>query len=54
MENVFNRLGKIGVIVGFVLGNLLLTYVYNGNTIPIILLQEILIASLGLLAIPKV
>ena len=53
IAGVFNKLGKIGVIVGFILGNLLLTYVYNGNTIPVILIQEILIASLGLLAIPK-
>lgn len=53
LVGIFNKLGKIGVIVGFILGNILLTYVYNGNTVPVILLQEILIASLGLLAIPK-
>lgn len=53
IAGIFNKLGKIGVIVGFILGNLLLTYVYNGNTVPIILIQEILIASLGLLAVPK-
>lgn len=53
IAGLFNRLGKIGVIVGFILGNTLLTYVANGNVVPIILFQEILIASLGLLAIPK-
>ena len=42
-----------GVIAGFILGNSILTYVQNGNIVPIISFQEILIASLGLLAIPK-
>lgn len=53
IAGIFNRLGKIGVIIGFVLGNVLLTYVSNGNTSSIIAFQEILIASLGLLAVPK-
>lgn len=53
IAGIFNKLGKIGVIIGFILGNILLSYVDNGNTIPIIMFQEILIASLGLLAIPK-
>ena len=43
----------VGVVVGFILGNVILTYVANGNTVPIITIQEILIACLGLLAIPK-
>lgn len=42
-----------GVIIGFCAGNAILTYVVNGNTVPIITIREILIASLGLLAIPK-
>lgn len=53
IAGVFNKLGKIGVIIGFILGNVLLTYVVNGNTVNIIAIQEILIASLGLLLIPK-
>lgn len=44
---------KFGVIVGFCAGNAILTYVVNGNTVPIITIREILIASLGLLVIPK-
>lgn len=35
------------------MGNVLLTYVANGNVVPIILFREILIASIALLAIPK-
>lgn len=50
---VLNRLGKIGVIIGFILGNAVLTYIYNGNVENLILYKEILIASIGLLAIPK-
>lgn len=53
IAGIFNKFGKIGVIAGFILGNCLLTYVANGNVVPVILFQEILIASLGLLAIPK-
>lgn len=53
IAGIFNKLGKIGVIIGFILGNVLLTYVVNGNTVNIIAIQEILIASLGLLLIPK-
>ena len=53
IAGIFSKLGKIGVIVGFILGNVVLTYAFNGNTIPIIVFREILIASLGLLVLPK-
>ena len=53
IAGVLNRLGKVGVIVGFALGNAILTYVANGNTVPVITIREILIASLGLLLLPK-
>ena len=53
IAGILNKLGKIGVIIGFVLGNAILTYVANGNTLPIITIREILIASLGLLLLPK-
>ena len=53
IAGILNRFGRIGVIIGFCLGNALLTYFANGNTIPIITIREILIASLGLLILPK-
>lgn len=53
LAGIFYRLGRIGVVLGFILGNVLLTYVANGATVPVILFQEILIAFLGLLAVPK-
>lgn len=53
VAGILNKLGKIGVIVGFCVGNAVLTYVANGNTVPVITIREILIASLGLLLLPK-
>lgn len=53
ISGVLNRFGKIGVIIGFCIGNALLAYTSNGNAIPIITIREILIASLGLLILPK-
>ena len=47
VAGILNKLGKIGVIVGFCIGNAVLTYVANGNTVPVITIREILIASLG-------
>ena len=53
IAGLFSRLGKIGVIIGFIIGNTVLTYATNGNTLPIIYFKEILVASLGLLLVPK-
>lgn len=53
IAGIFSKFGKIGVIVGFILGNAILTYVTIGNTGAIIYLKEILIASLGLLLVPE-
>lgn len=53
LAGLLNKLGKPGVIVGFCVGNAVLTYVSNGNTVPIITIREILVAALGLLVIPK-
>lgn len=50
---LLNRLGKPGVIAGFLIGNGILSYVATGNAISVIMVQEILIASIGLLAVPK-
>lgn len=53
VAGILNRFGKPGVIVGFCLGNIVLAYVSNGYTVELIHFKEILIASIGLLAIPK-
>ena len=53
IAGILNRFGKPGVIVGFALGNVVLAYVSNGYTIELIHFKEILLASIGLLAVPK-
>lgn len=53
IAGIFSKFGKVGVIVGFILGNGILTYVTSGNTGTIIYFKEILIASLGLLLVPE-
>lgn len=53
LAGILNKFGKIGVVIGFTLGNVLLAYVSNGYTVELIHFKEILIASLGLLLIPK-
>jgi len=53
ISGILNKFGKIGVIVGFILGNAILSYVSSGNLEIIIHVREILIASIGLLAVPK-
>lgn len=53
IAGVLNKFGKIGVILGFLIGNGILIYVSNGTTSDLIMFKEVLIASLGLLAIPK-
>lgn len=53
IAGIFSKLGKVGVIVGFILGNSIIGYIATGNTEQIIYFKEILIASLGLLLVPK-
>lgn len=50
---LLNKFGKIGVIIGFILGNSILTYITNGNTATIIYFREIFIASIILLFVPN-
>lgn len=53
LAGLLNRFGKIGVVVGFIIGNLILTYVTNGNIEALIHLREIFIAAIGLILVPK-
>ena len=53
IAGILNRFGKIGVIVGFILGDIILTYLSNGGVDNLIVFKEILIAGVGLLAVPK-
>ena len=53
VAGILNRFGKMGVIVGFCIGNVILAYASNGYTVELIYFKEILLASIILLAIPK-
>ena len=53
LAGLLNRFGKIGVIAGFVLGNIIIAYSANGGAKNIIQFQEIMISAIGLLALPK-
>lgn len=53
IAGILNKFGKFGVIIGFCLGNVVLAYVSNGYTVELIHFKEILVASIGLLAVPK-
>lgn len=53
LAGVLNKFGKIGVIVGFILGNAILTYLANGNTATIIYFREIFISAVLLIFVPS-
>ena len=53
LAGILNKFGKIGVIVGFLLGNAILTYLVNGNTDTIIYFREIFVAACFLLLVPS-
>ena len=53
IAGILSKFGKIGVIIGFIAGNLLLTYVYNGQLVELICFKEILVASLALILVPN-
>lgn len=53
LAGLLNRFGKIGVITGFIIGNAILIYASKGGTTNLVVFKEILIASLGLLALPR-
>lgn len=48
-----NRLGKLGVICGFFVGNAILSYISTGNAIEVVFYKEILVSSIALLFVPK-
>lgn len=53
LSGALNRFGKIGVIIGFILGNAIITYWLTEISDIIIYFKEILVASIGLLLVPK-
>ena len=52
LSGIFRKLGNMGVILGFVTGNALLTYLLSGSTDILLHLRDIIIASVFLYLIP--
>lgn len=53
IAGILNRFGKIGVIAGFAIGSGILIYTTNANIQTGVYIKELLIASVGLLLMPR-
>lgn len=53
LAGILSKIGKISLIICFCFGNIGLFYFAKENSMAIIMLREILIASFGLLFIPN-
>ena len=53
LSGALNKFGRIGVIIGFICGNAILTYWVRGASTLVIYFREIFVASIGLLVVPK-
>lgn len=53
LGGALNKLGRLGVIAGFFVGNAILSYISTGNAIEIVFYKEILISSIALLFVPR-
>lgn len=53
IAGILNRFGRIGVIIGFAIGSGILIYITNANIETGVYIKELLIASIGLLLLPK-
>ncbi len=53
LAGAVNRLGRVGVVAGFLVGNALISYLATGNTVQVLLYKELLIAGITLFFIPK-
>ncbi len=53
ISGALSRFGKLGVAIGFLVGNTVISYLSTGNSVQIVQLQEILIASIGLIFVPR-
>ena len=53
LAGVLSRFGRIGAVIGFVIGNMVLVFFANGSTEVLISIKEIIVASAVLFLIPK-
>lgn len=53
LSGLLNKFGKIGTIIGFVLGNMMLTYLYKLDMFSIISYQSLIASAILMLIVPK-
>lgn len=53
LSGILARYGKIGAVIGFILGNIVLVFFANGSTEVLISIKEIIVASAMLFLFPK-
>lgn len=53
LAGAVNKLGRIGVVSGFLIGNALISYLATGNTVQVLLYKELLIAGIAIFFVPK-
>lgn len=53
LSGIFRKIGKIGSIIGFFLGTTLITYLYSGQAFDILNYQNIIVASVLVLFVPR-
>ncbi len=52
LSGLLARFGKVGAVIGFVIGNMVLVFFANGSTEVLINIKEIVVASIALFLIP--
>ncbi len=53
IAGIFKKMGKISVIIGFIIGNIYISYYANGFSELSLIISELLIASITLIFMPK-
>lgn len=53
MTGILGKLGRLGAVIGFIMGNSILTLYFNGSTIVLVSIKEILAAAFIFLLIPE-
>jgi hypothetical protein len=53
LSGLLSKFGKIGVISGVVIADVLLMYLAKGNGVSIVYLNEIVVAAIALIVVPK-
>ena len=53
LSGMLNRFGKVGVISGVIIADVILMYLAKGNGVSIIYLKEIIVAAIALILVPK-